>query len=170
MAFNKEQFQIYVSVMNEPMKGAWFTLPISERKVYAELQRQFGDIANDGEIEYEITDYEAPFRLDTNTSIDQLNGFIDQLHEVDLPDELIRGMIAEGLFSPDTFEPEDLLDIHYIKADSDEDLAYEVLDEQGGPMVLSRENLEYYFDYDAYGRDLVLGGNYIDVDGYYVVN
>lgn len=45
-----------------------------------------------------------------------------------------------------------------------EHLGYFLLDAIGGPSELDKETLEQYFDYSAFGRDCVLGGDYTLID------
>lgn len=54
--------------------------------------------------------------------------------------------------------------IVYGEFDSDEDFAEEYVDSMGGPSELGQEILERYFDYQSFGRDLVLGGD-VSKDG-----
>ena len=46
------------------------------------------------------------------------------------------------------------------------ELGYSYVDMMGGTKELSNKTLEYYFDYEAFGRDLVLSGEFtITKDG-----
>ena len=53
--------------------------------------------------------------------------------------------------------------------DSFTELAEQLLDETGELEAIP-ENLRYYFDYEAYGRDLQLGGDFCEQDGHYFWN
>lgn len=72
-------------------------------------------------------------------------------------------------FGDDFDDADDLIDkfndSYFGEFDSDEDLAYELVEETG---MLSDvpENLRYYFDYEAYARDLMIT-DFCEVNGYY---
>ena len=51
-------------------------------------------------------------------------------------------------------------DLDYIPGYSYQDLAYEFIEQLGSLDCLRQETLERYFDYEAFGRDLILGGDY----------
>lgn len=53
--------------------------------------------------------------------------------------------------------------------DSFTELAEQLLDETGDLEAIP-ENLRYYFDYEKYGRDLQLGGDFCEQDGHYFWN
>ena len=53
--------------------------------------------------------------------------------------------------------------------DSFTDLAEQLLEETGELEAIP-ENLRYYFDYEAYGRDLRLGGDFCEHNGHYFWN
>ena len=53
--------------------------------------------------------------------------------------------------------------------DSFTGLAEQLLDETGELEAIP-ENLRYYFDYEKYGRDLQLGGEFCEYDGHYFWN
>lgn len=53
--------------------------------------------------------------------------------------------------------------------DSFTDLAEQLLDDTGELEAIP-ENLRYYFDYEKYGRDLQLGGDFCEHDGHYFRN
>ena len=53
--------------------------------------------------------------------------------------------------------------------DSFTELAEQLLDETGDLEAIP-ENLRYYFDYEKYGRDLQLGGEFCEHDGHYFWN
>ena len=56
-------------------------------------------------------------------------------------------------------------DAYYGDFDSDEDFAYELV-ESTGMLSSIPENLQYYFDYEKYARDLMIDDFY-EVDGHY---
>lgn len=91
----------------------------------------------------------------------------DALEDNYMPDELVEALIDYyGLdYAIDVIKEEPW----YIEADSDEDLAYKIIDElYGGDVTeLGSDTLEMYFDYAAYGRDLAIN-DFTEIGGYYV--
>lgn len=68
-------------------------------------------------------------------------------------------------YSPDDIE--DWFDSYYYGYfDSDTDFAYEYVDMIGGLENVGQDTLETYFDYEAFGRDLVIN-DFSEIDGYY---
>lgn len=63
----------------------------------------------------------------------------------------------------------DFSSYYLVEASNDSQLAEYCLEEIGGIEELSREQLESYFDYEAYGRDIRISGNAIDCDGVYLM-
>jgi len=68
------------------------------------------------------------------------------------------------------WDGEDTFRDRYIgEFDSRYDLAAYFIDECG-LLTDAHEELRYYFDYDAYGRDMILGGDVREENGYYFYN
>lgn len=64
------------------------------------------------------------------------------------------------------WDTSDFEERYYGEFDSFTELAEEILDSTG-ELESIPENLRYYFDYEAYGRDLKLGGDFSEHNGYY---
>lgn len=147
--------------------GEWIDLPVDDD--FEEAFRKIGisdEPDEDGNIyeEYFITDYEAPFDIDEYENIYELNEKAERLQGLD--DEQV--MVLEALTNElgyDFDEAFDVVDdgdytIWYTDGHSDFDLGYAIIDELG---IDNIENPEYYFDYEAFGRDLRLEGYYDNI-------
>lgn len=66
----------------------------------------------------------------------------------------------------DKWDEDDFNDRYRGEYESWRTLAEEILDDTGQLGEIP-ESLRYYFDYEAYGRDLRLSGDIVEQDGYY---
>lgn len=154
------EMKVYIANLGKynegELVGAWFTPPINIEDVKEKI-----GLNNEYE-EYAIHDYELPFTIGEFTSIEEIN------HICELVEELEGSPIYDSLdeikstwFSSieDLVEHRD--DIQYYSGcDSMEDVAYYVIDESGLMGEISTQ-LQSYFDYQAYGRDLEISGNFL---------
>lgn len=60
-------------------------------------------------------------------------------------------------------------DYYLVEASNDEELGQYVIDNYGGFECLSDEQMQRYFDYERFGRDIRLEGSAIDCDGKYLM-
>ena len=67
------------------------------------------------------------------------------------------------------WDESDFEERYHGQYDSFTDLAEQLLDETGELEAIP-ENLRYYFDYEKYGRDLQLGGDFCEHNGHYFWN
>ena len=141
--------------------GEWVDLPVDD-----DFEQAFEDIGiNDQYEEWFITDYENDYgyRVSEYENIYELNEMAEQLDSLtDYEADVIKGYMSEV---NDDFEEalqvvEDG-DFTYFSGCSDmTDCAYYWVDEIcGGVDQLGEDTIEEYFDYEAYGRDIRLGGD-----------
>lgn len=154
------ELKVYIANLGKynegELVGAWFTPPID----FDNVKERIG-LNNEYE-EYAIHDYEAPFEISEYTSIDEVNRLYELLEELDgtpIYDELseIQGCWFSSL--EELVEHRD--DIHcYSNCNDMEDVARSYLEETG---IISEipSDLQNYFDYQAYGRDMELEGNFL---------
>lgn len=161
------EIKIYVanlSAYNEgKLIGEWLTLPLEDE----ELQEQIEEVieAGGGE-EVAIHDYEAPFSISEYQSITELNKMARRLEDLDEYEEEIVKHIFDYFVDYD--EALECIENNeyrtYEECYDMADVAHEVVEEQGvlhdAPELLAR-----YFDYEAYGRDLEIEGNFIYCGG-----
>ena len=167
------------------LKGEWVELPLSETEL-EEAMVNIGVAHYDKEgnfvpyvietdengyeyvyEEYAIHDYETDLNIsiseysslnDLNTvaeivedfELDQVNALLDG-GVIDMKD-LLEGNINEIIQNYGFIELEPTMN-------EEQEVGYAYVDEIcGGPECLSKEILERYFDYEAFGRDILLGG------------
>ena len=133
--------------------GDWFEPPID----YDEMAERIG--LNEFYEEYAIHDYELPFEIDEYTPIEEVNRLCEMVE--DLP-EYIQDNLRElqGYFS----SIEDLCDhqddiIYYPGCEDMADVARQMVEEG---YISVPDHLIYYFDYEAYGRDLSMEGTFVE--------
>ena len=136
-------------------------LPISSE----ELAERFGYEGE--EIEVTFDSIEGLPDLDCERlTLDLANELAEELEDVD--EDIVLSYIESN-----SSDPKDLLNAEfddcwlYPDVATDRDLGEYVVEELG--VELSREQLELYFDYEKYGRDVRLseGGSFVD-RGYFV--
>ena len=167
------------------LKGEWVELPLSETEL-EEAMVNIGVAHYDEEgnyvpyvtetdengyeyvyEEYAIHDYETDLNIsiseysslnDLNTvaeivedfELDQVNALLDG-GVIDMKD-LIEGDLEEIMQNYSFIELEPNMN-------EEQEVGYAYVDEiYGGPECLSKEILERYFDYEAFGRDILLSG------------
>lgn len=138
--------------------GKWVDLPVSDK----ELQKIILEILGDDE-EIFITDYENDydFKIDKYSNIDELNNIADRLYDIEKNQgiEIIKAAFQE--FSNIEYVIEVLENENYSVISgisSEEELGDYLVDE--GFFGEIPEQLEYYIDTTAIGRDAVLNGDY----------
>ena len=167
------------------LKGEWVELPLSETELEeAMVNIGVAHYDNEGNFvpyvietdengyeyvyeEYAIHDYETDLNIsiseysslnDLNTvaeivedfELDQVNALLDG-GVIDMKD-LIEGDLEEIMQNYGFIELEPTMN-------EEQEVGYAYVDEIcGGPECLSKEILERYFDYEAFGRDILLGG------------
>ena len=140
-----EEMRIYIANLGKynegELVGAWFTPPVD----FEEVKERIG--LNDEYEEYAIHDYELPFEIDEYTPIEEVNRLCGMVE--DLP-EYIQEELSE---LQSYFGSIEELCEH-------EDVARYYLEETGQLGELPA-HLQNYIDYEAYGRDLELEGNFI---------
>ncbi len=136
--------------------GAWFTPPVD----VDEVKERIG--LNDEYEEYAIRDYELPFEIDEYTPIEEINrlcGLAEELEGTSIGE--VASEIQHAFFNSFEELVEHLDDIIYYPDCNDmSDVAYYLVEETGALGEVPT-NLQNYIDYEAYGRDLELEGNYL---------
>ena len=141
------------------LSGEWVDLPVSDEELENVKQRTGYDETHE---EYFITDYETDInglKIDEFDNIDELNELAEIIE--DHEDE------TEALiyFGYDTAEEisEHLDDVCYIATcegcmNEDETVGYYYAKELGCLNI--PEEIENYFDFESYGRDIMMEGNF----------
>jgi hypothetical protein len=117
----------------------------------------------------EVVNVESDFDYaDVKTyDLDELNDIafeLDHLDEYDL--DTVEALVDDGWSVTEAIEKAP--DCFHIPAKNDGDLGYYYVEEiYGGASELGKDTIERYFDYESFGRDIRLEGNFIKTyDGY----
>lgn len=155
--------KIFVGAVNAPSFGQWFTLPVSSSRVRQVLTDMGAIGMGTGNEEMMISDYEAPFRIDSYESIEKINQIIESAKraiETGIDDQTLADLMNQGSISIDHTIDTQVENVVIIKAEDEDDLANKVINILGGVSQLSDENIARYFDFKKYGHDLILNGDY----------
>ena len=167
------------------LKGEWIELPLSETEL-EEVMVNIGVAHYDNEgnfvpyvietdekgyeyvyEEYAIHDYETDLNISISeySSLDNLNAIAENVEKYEL--DYVNVLLDDGAIGMKDLIEGDLEEImqnySFIELEPTmnevQEVGYAYVDEiYGGPEYLSKEILERYFDYEAFGRDILLGG------------
>ena len=167
------------------LKGEWVELPLSETEL-EEVMVNIGVAHYDKEgnfvpyvietdekgyeyvyEEYAIHDYETDLNISISeySSLDNLNTVAEIVEDFEL--DQVNALLDGGVIDMKDLIEGDLEEImqnySFIELEpnmnEEQEVGYAYVDEiYGGPEYLSKEILERYFDYEAFGRDILLGG------------
>lgn len=167
------------------LKGEWVELPLSKAEL-EEVMVNIGVAHYDEEgnfvpyvtetdekgyeyvyEEYAIHDYETDLNISISeySSLDNLNAIAENVEKYEL--DYVNVLLDDGAIGmKDLIEGdlEEIMQNHtFIELEpnmnEEQEVGYAYVDEiYGGPEYLSKEILERYFDYEAFGRDILLSG------------
>ena len=140
--------------------GEWVDLPISNE----ELQKVLDRIGiNEEYEEYFITDYETDLKgieIGEYSNLETLNEMAETLESLDDDEkEVVDAIMSEGYSLDEALEKKDDCMV-YCDCSDMEDVAREYA-EQTGLLESIPENLQSYFDYEAFGRDMSYEGTFV---------
>lgn len=121
-------------------------------------------------VEEEIDEFEVTLGEhfpDITFTIDEANDIHYNVEDVD--EDLVDLCLTHVISNTREIASFDFSSYYLVEASNDSQLGEYCLEEIGGVEELSREQLESYFDYEAYGRDIRISGNAIDCDGVYLM-
>jgi hypothetical protein len=149
--------------------GEWVELPVS----HEELQKVFERIGiNEEYEEYFITDYECDlYEVGEYENIDKLNDIAERIKKLYGEERnVVKALIQKLDYTLDEAIEKVNNGDYRIYYDCDEmaDVAYQVV-EECGYLENVPDNVARYFDYESFGRELGIGGNYIFLDGSEVI-
>lgn len=150
--------------------GNWIELPKSEDEIKQFLSEQVG--INEQYEEWAIHDYEKDIdglKIGEYDNIYELNELAQQMEDLDENQlKALSAFLQDGCKIEDAIEHVNNGD-YFVFSDCNDmsDVAYQYIDETG---VLNNvpEQLQNYFDYEAYGRDMELEGTFYSVDNDYI--
>jgi antirestriction protein len=140
------------------LNGEWVELPLDEDKLEETLNRIKGLHPAECDAEFMIQDYETDLniKIEESSSIYELNELAQKTDNwTDTEKEVFGCMVEDwGRDIEDASEKVENRDYYFIEAESDAELGENYIDQLGGLDCLSRETIERYFDFEAFGRDL----------------
>lgn len=149
--------------------GRWITLPMDEM----ELHMAISEILTEGESvagtedheEYFITDHEGFIsEIDEYSNIFELNEMAQRIDELEEDQRTAVKLLLENYIVSDLDEAIERVDDMICTGESTmEDVAYSII-EECGMLDSMPDQLKFYFDYEAYGRDLEINGTYLEDD------
>ena len=144
--------------------GEWIEFPISKE----ELNKVFKRIGiNERYEEFFFTDYENnAFGLGEFESIERLNQIGEMLEGLE-DEEILFSILDNGYDVEEAIKiVKDCDYVYYSNCNDMIDVAYEYV-EQSGMLDNVPEFAQRYFDYEQFGRDLMIDGNFVGCgDGY----
>lgn len=146
---------------NRSKKAKQFSLPVEFEYVASE----FGYAVEDVSITIQSIE-ELPTLECERLTLDLANELAENLEDVD--EDIVLSFIESESSDPKILESIDFDNCSlYRDVSTDRELGEYVVEELGAE--LSREQLEFYFDYEKYGRDVRLeeGGSFVD-KGYFL--
>lgn len=114
-----------------------------------------------------ITDYECDFyNVGEYESIEKLNDMAEKIQALeDHEADIVKALINDGYSLEEALEKYE--DCYFYEGDTMAEVA-ENYAEETGLLDSIPENLRYYFDFEAYGRDMELEGHWIQTDNGFI--
>ena len=141
------------------LSGEWITLPASDEELDALRKRTGYDEAHE---EYFITDYESSIE---NLKVEEFDDieYLNELAElIEQEPEKVEALLYFGFNTPEEIR-EHMDDLYYCTTptgcESDEEAIGYYYAEEVGCLDIP-ENIKSYFNYEAYGRDIMIEGNF----------
>jgi len=136
--------------------GEWVELPATEEELEA-VKKRIG--INEQYEEWFITDYETDIsglEVSEYSNLEELNELAETLENLD--SDIIEALLYFGIeFDEIVEKAEECMVYSDCKDMSDVAMAYA---EETGLLNSIPENLRYYFDFEAFGRDMEIEGNF----------
>ena len=150
--------------------GKWLELPATEEEIEKTLEEiGISDEPDENGIYYEeyfITDYETDMdglKVSEYSNIDDLNELAEAIDDLDEDEkEIVNAIMGEGYSLEDAIDKKDDVMMYYNCSNMTE--VAEEYAEQVGLLDSIPEHLRYYFDFEAYGRDMSFEGHFVFTD------
>ena len=104
---------------------------------------------------------------DVTFTIEEANNIYYNVQDID--EEVVIECLEHVISNYNQVADFNFEDYYLVEASNDEELGYYVIDNYGGFESLSDEQMQRYFDYERFGRDIRLEGSAIDCDGKYLM-
>lgn len=150
--------------------GKWLELPATDEEIEKTLKEiGISDEPDESGIYYEeyfITDYETDIdglEVGESDNFDDLNELAKTLDELDEDEkEIVNAIMGEGYSIEDAIDKKD--DVMFYSNCSNMTEVAEEYAEQVRLLESIPKELRYYFDFEAYGRDMEIEGNFVFTD------
>lgn len=156
--------EIFIGAVSNPTNGDWLKLPASESEIEEAIER--AQTGPDGEF------YEEVMISDTDglgssvgeyDDIYSVNEWVEAIEDAGLDDDLLDALLD---YKSLEYVAEHIDDVDYWSDVYDErDLGHRIVDELGFDGI-SDDEKEMYFDYEGFGRDIVINGGYTIENGF----
>lgn len=138
--------------------GKWVTLPMEDEDLSIEIE-SLGNVGGDYDVHDTETDIEGINHELSRMSIFQMNDLAKRFAEMESYEietfEIVMDSVGNIEETFERLENHDYIILHDI--DNEEDLGRVFIEEGLSGLDIPAE-LEFYFDYEAYGRDLTFSG------------
>ena len=104
---------------------------------------------------------------DVTFTIEEANDIYYNVQDVD--EEVVIACLEYVISSYYGIADFNFEDYYLVEASNDKELGEYVIDNYGGFECLSDEQMQSYFDYERFGRDIRLEGSAIDCDGKFLM-
>lgn len=155
---------IFIGAVSNPTNGDWLSLPASDSEIDEAIER--AQTGPDGEF------YEEVMIADTDglgnsvgeyDDIRKVNEWVEAVEDAGLDEDLLEALLDEYDLE---YVADNIDDVDYWDDVGDEkDLGYRIIEEFGWDGI-SDDDKQMYFDYEGFGRDIVINGGYTIDNGF----
>lgn len=155
---------IFIGAVSNPTNGDWLSLPASDSEIDEAIER--AQTGPDGEF------YEEVMIADTDglgnsvgeyDDIRKVNEWVEAVEDAGLDEDLLEALLDEYDLE---YVADNIDSVDYWDDIGDEkDLGYRIIDELGWDGI-SDDDKQMYFDYEGFGRDIVINGGYTIDNGF----
>jgi len=157
---------------NGHLVGSWYQLPMNEDLLAEAIENELykgKQVCNSDHHheEHFITDYECDYmEIGEYDSLTTLNQIAEKMEALDEDQKTAINLMLEAGVVNDIDDAIEHIDDMICTGESKmEDIAYNYIEETGSLSSMPK-SLQFYFDYEAFGRDLEINGSYFeDEDG-----
>lgn len=155
---------IFIGAVSNPTNGDWLSLPASDSEIDEAIER--AQTGPDGEF------YEEVMIADTDglgnsvgeyDDIRKVNEWVEAIEDAGLDEDLLEALLDEYdlEYVADNIDSVD----YWSDVDSEQDLGYRIIEELGWDGI-SDDDKQMYFDYEGFGRDIVINDGYTIDNGF----
>ncbi|MCY9738193.1 antirestriction protein ArdA [Paenibacillus alvei] len=154
------EIRIYIADLeaynNGELSGEWVTLPMDSD----ELEEVINKHTRNGQHDYAIHDYEAPFKISEYQNLQKLNETMEEIQACNVDEDVMKAIIETMSTLEEAIQIANDGD-YMVFWDCDDmgDVAANYL-EESDIFDSMPDNLRGYFDYEKYGRDMEIEGSF----------